>query len=601
MDTIDVAAPDGPRKAQGCCEGSSQYLFSTSVSQDERRSLYVLHGRVILGERDWATPLSLAPGDAGALTIGVAGGRGRVEAADGSLHISETGMTPFKLEAVSDAGELFRLKTQDGSYVSVSAAGAAVSLTADQAAAAVFSLDPSGPQVQPRFAAEDVNDERLSTHLWIFNRVYNMIVGNRDLGRNKDELQQCIRDAEFVKGIRQGIFDADNGSSEYQGIVYSAHFYHPEKKVGGYWDPSNDPINFGKNNALYYGTYYFDRAVSASDPYASGFNLGLAIHYLQDLAQPMHCGLFPNNPVDLTGSGPLGYRHENYELWVLGIHQGPAYRLDAGDLHLAEFQGWPIEKYWQSTAERGLAVFRRWQGSTTSPIGSAADGKKGDNSHKPRPFGAGRPEWATDAGEMLKLAQRMVAGLLFAWADSPSAMVSKIRGTARPNDVVLVSPSQRVVARAPGSGDDSNQVYSGFQSMPGSFAWWNLEPVLDGGQQVYEGEGAQRSPVYYIRNKQTGKYMVAGETYDGHVYHQPHQNRLNAQWIVERALDTKTGQPLEYRHKNNTSYSVYWVRDRARAHEHKAYYLSTSYTNGTGPLRDDALRESWVQIPAASW
>ncbi|MEZ4474582.1 MAG: hypothetical protein R3F60_28105 [bacterium] len=46
---------------------------------------------------------------------------------------------------------------------------------------------------------------------------------------------------------------------------------------------------------------------------------------------------------------------------------------------------------------------------------------------------------------------------------------------------------------------------------------------------------------FYIRDMKHGNYLVAGDDDDGHIYHQPHRDRLNARWRFEFANTDKTG------------------------------------------------------------
>ncbi|MEZ4474583.1 MAG: hypothetical protein R3F60_28110 [bacterium] len=46
---------------------------------------------------------------------------------------------------------------------------------------------------------------------------------------------------------------------------------------------------------------------------------------------------------------------------------------------------------------------------------------------------------------------------------------------------------------------------------------------------------------FYIRDMKHGRYLVAGDDDDGHIYHQPHSDRLNARWKFEFANEDKTG------------------------------------------------------------
>ncbi len=54
----------------------------------------------------------------------------------------------------------------------------------------------------------------------------------------------------------------------------------------------------------------------------------------------------------------------------------------------------------------------------------------------------------------------------------------------------------------------------------------------------FEKITAQTAPEYFfLVDAKHGKALIAGDNYDNNVYHQPHNNRLNAQWRMEAACD----------------------------------------------------------------
>lgn len=104
------------------------------------------------------------------------------------------------------------------------------------------------------------------------------------------------RDAVF-----KGLYDADYVHPYNQGI-YLWHFYDPD--TGGTFLPGGWP------NARSAGEYYFTKSVAAANGILAlrtrnqpvpdalyrdcGYNLGLTLHYLTDLTQPMHAANFTN-------------------------------------------------------------------------------------------------------------------------------------------------------------------------------------------------------------------------------------------------------------------------------------------------------------------
>jgi hypothetical protein len=213
-------------------------------------------------------------------------------------------------------------------------------------------------------------------------------------------------------------------------------------------------------NALAYGRYYFEKSRLDPSPYSSGRSLGLSLHYLEDLCMPMHCGLYPNIPAELGWTFraallafipmlPFGvtlgatlaalasrivregqdWRHERYELWALAVQNDC--RLDAAQLALGEFSGWSPDRYWQRAAESGLAIYKKWDNNSTSPISDAAPYNEPDHT-QPLRREDGRTEWLRDLQEMLHLAQRLVAGLLFVWAENSVLAWDKRSGRSLP-------------------------------------------------------------------------------------------------------------------------------------------------------------------------
>lgn len=119
----------------------------------------------------------------------------------------------------------------------------------------------------------------------------------------------------FTKGIYEGIWKADY-ADEYTGLfagkrAYYLHFYDPD--TGGHFMPRVPFL--AKGNARTCFVEHFTRGaqmIPERSPYDAGFALGLALHYLTDLSQPMHSANFPNLWVD-TLPNPLEWRHSNFE------------------------------------------------------------------------------------------------------------------------------------------------------------------------------------------------------------------------------------------------------------------------------------------------
>jgi hypothetical protein len=300
--------------------------------------------------------------------------------------------------------------------------------------------------------------------LWIFNRAIELICSRKSLGEgnemrrtydaaDRNALKLCLADNEFVNGVMRGIYDADNsgnGDPATSGFYFSAHFWNPRSGRGGWWDKTDKNTD---HNAYVYGTRYFGESLQDEDPKSSGHKLGLAIHYLQDLTQPMHCGLYPNAPGPLElftilylmappdgspflfGTSPSGepvpenWRHENYEQWVL--RKQHAWKYDTADLDL-DIPVFRVDEggspqwggYWHIAAEHAFGEWGRWKGSDKSPIGRSAPSANGAE-----PAFDADYFWGASASKMIRLAQRLVINLLLSWA-ALSKLGAKHRGSS---------------------------------------------------------------------------------------------------------------------------------------------------------------------------
>lgn len=92
--------------------------------------------------------------------------------------------------------------------------------------------------------------------------------------------------------------------------MFYYHFYNPDTGTSFPW-----PSDWYRNNAVSKGTETFDNSVrmyrEGAHRHAEAFvHLGLTLHYLTDLCQPMHAANFINNP--LLGD----WRHSGYETYA---------------------------------------------------------------------------------------------------------------------------------------------------------------------------------------------------------------------------------------------------------------------------------------------
>ncbi len=537
-------------------------------------------------------------------------GSRNVAVINGAVRMSEHGYAALVMDHNKSGGGGYTLQTADGMWLSVSKAGDPVSLTRTLGSNAIFGLERA-PQIKPHYAADEgypFNEDH-NTHLWIFNRACDLLMQRTKFGGvgqdpnlwSREERNSALWCLSSVSGvnIKQGIYDADNlrgnlpgglwqawrpeSNPHTTGFIYGAHFWNHTTGEGGRWDW------FGRmdKNGYKFGTYYWQKAVEESDPAMSGYYLGLAIHYLQDLAQPMHCGLFPNYPPD-------DWRHYYFEAWALKTQSKHAAKSDFVEpgLPLVRPDVNPSDpsEYWRAVGKFGLDMYKSWENSPGSPLDERWKKVIPDQNNVPA-------RWSDNLGKMLLYAQALVANVLVSYG--LFSKIGKGRGTVSPTDVVLRSIEYGDVAETPeewgahGAKPDNNLVYSGWISATSAGSTWALEPVVQNGAAVFE----DGNPVYYIKNRHSNKCIVAPQdTDDGGVYYQDPGGRDCAQWVLETTGSDYLRQPREGRR-----YPTFTLRDRKWKTK---YLLGSDWAGASQPLKHGDLhaewttRGRWIQIPA---
>lgn len=172
--------------------------------------------------------------------------------------------------------------------------------------------------------AQDVFDDTKSTHLWILNRAARLAALYTDpTGRQICDLVQPGRgkiDDPFHDRLCQGLYDADY-VDPYNGPLstYAGHFYDPD--TGLNW--LNSRFNTAFTNCQDHGQAAakhwvradangHPRVVSAAERGSAGYELGLALHYLTDLTQPMHACNFTQ-----LSSHPINWYHGAVETFAM--------------------------------------------------------------------------------------------------------------------------------------------------------------------------------------------------------------------------------------------------------------------------------------------
>lgn len=150
-----------------------------------------------------------------------------------------------------------------------------------------------------RWSAEDKHKEGVNSHLWIVNRAIDIMSRNTTLVK-QDRVAQLN---EWRTELENGIYAADYENPYYDNSTFASHFYDP--------DNGKTYIPFAKQ-AKETGAKYFKLAGESyknKDMKQAFFYLGLSLHYLGDVNQPMHAANFTNL------SYPQGF-HSKYENFV---------------------------------------------------------------------------------------------------------------------------------------------------------------------------------------------------------------------------------------------------------------------------------------------
>lgn len=231
------------------------------------------------------------------------------------------------------------------------------------------------PEQRKRWDSTDKYDQTKSTHLWIVSRA-------AELARSDPNYGQAVFDlvkpgsaptpgaSDFHDALAQGLWDADEADpyrnsdispaeaalilAKVAGIpelnvdfgsagsglsitaTYKSHFYDPD--TGLNWLNEDDPTAYTQ------APYFFRMAVDqykAGNLRAAGYNLGLSLHYLTDMTQPMHASNFTN--LDF----PLKY-HAAYEGLAIEVMNDIHVRLT----YTPSTLGWDPHAYVKAAAQQ---------------------------------------------------------------------------------------------------------------------------------------------------------------------------------------------------------------------------------------------------------
>jgi hypothetical protein len=197
---------------------------------------------------------------------------------------------------------------------------------------AVFTDETTAPPGVVGWETESVYDPARSTHLWIVYQAATLAGGPGGSAEGQAakglvnpqplSVKGPVPGDPFHNGLCQGLYDADNIDpwrdlpTFFQWVpwlgklaaTYKSHFYHPE--TGRNWRGDTDPtaLTRGRSVAAFALQCYL-----AGDMSQAGYYLGIALHYLTDVTQPMHAANFTH-----ISSDPWGW-HSAFEKRVMGL------------------------------------------------------------------------------------------------------------------------------------------------------------------------------------------------------------------------------------------------------------------------------------------
>ncbi|WP_242222379.1 phospholipase C [Bacillus cereus group sp. BfR-BA-01380] len=150
-----------------------------------------------------------------------------------------------------------------------------------------------------RWSAEDRHKEGVNSHLWIVNRAIDIMSRNHTIVKpNETALLNEWRD-----DLENGIYSADHEKPYFDNFTFASHFYDPDTQKT-YISPAKQAKETGAKYFKLAGEAYQNK-----DMKQAFFYLGLSLHYLGDVTQPMHAANFTNL------SYPMGF-HSKYENFV---------------------------------------------------------------------------------------------------------------------------------------------------------------------------------------------------------------------------------------------------------------------------------------------
>lgn len=177
-----------------------------------------------------------------------------------------------------------------------------------------------------RWDSKDKFDQTKSTHLWLVcraaevarvvpglgERIYKLVAPGAKQGDSQfhDALCRGLWDADEADPYRNSTFEGDAWYGTLS-ATYKSHFYDPSTQKN--WLGEKSPT------ALTEGKKFFAESVAQyklGNLSAAGYALGLALHYLTDMTQPMH-----STNYTFLSSVPVGF-HSAFETLALEVMRG---------------------------------------------------------------------------------------------------------------------------------------------------------------------------------------------------------------------------------------------------------------------------------------
>jgi Tectonin domain/Ricin-type beta-trefoil lectin domain-like len=352
FDYADGAWRSMPGTQQRVAAGSATLVFATDG-----------HGRIARFDAGGWSPFPSSDLDVKDLAVSADGMLWAVDG-KGRLHVYTGGKPPWYPTA---GPRLERVAAGSSANVwGIDAAGDPVSLVD---LAGLSEGGAGGPARVRRPGWDGVNpfDEADSTHLWIVNRAASLA---GELGGGEGvAVENLVKPFmgkigdPFHDNLCQGLYDADFKApyDDPNGIggarLWTSHFFDPDSGLN--YQGKTDPT------ALTRGRSFANEALEhyrGDDLPAAGYALGLALHYLTDLTQPMHAA-----NKTLFDSDPMGW-HSAFEARVMQeqaavsapttFQVDPSNDLDAYFLTAAKTAKAQLRKVWPPLVERGYFGYR---------------------------------------------------------------------------------------------------------------------------------------------------------------------------------------------------------------------------------------------------